>query len=271
MSDTYNVVFELQARYFKDFLNTAFQVKDEACLHIEADRWRILETDPANVVAVNSVLEKDAFSTYDEDIDSLDVGLNLLTLTDILKIADSDEYILFRVEYNISDDETKNAEKIRLSFSGFKYSLRPIGDFMFRSDFQPPALDPQGTVIFYKKDFNILLNAPYKIGAKYIYFILNEDDFKGLSKSEGEGSSMEYTVEKNRLIGHAFKSDEKELKSLYSLEYLEKIRKSFSNSKSNEIKLEFGNNYPLRATFEYAEDYGESVFYLAPRIEEEYI
>jgi len=262
------IKFSIEARRLKDFLNTVYSIQENARLIIEDEHWKTVESDPANVVAIHSTIDKITFDVYDipDEIIEIEAGMDIHKLVDILKLADKDDYILLTFFYEEKEDNF-SINKMELQFTDLQFSLRTIDLGILQKQFEPPALDPVASVVLDKKEFNTALNAPYKIGAKYINFTLTDEGLLFKSTADFDSSSLEYKLNKDMLISYGKKSDDEEITSLYSLEFLEKIKKPFMSSSSDEIKLEWGKDYPLKATFDYAGEYGEAVYYLALRIE----
>jgi proliferating cell nuclear antigen len=64
----------------------------------------------------------------------------------------------------------------------------------------------------------------------------------------------------------ALKSGEKEVKSMYSLDYITKLLRGIPTA-SSIIDIEMGDSFPAKIHFAFADDKGKATFLVAPRIE----
>lgn len=235
----------------KDSVDTIAQLVSEGNFKLKQDGIHLMATDRATVAVVNFKLDKKSFEEYSTDKD-YSIGLNIENLLQILRRAKSKDKIIL---------EVGEEEKLKIKIQG-KYprnfslplidisegEVPPINELDFPSKVQLKSS-------FLEEGIN-----DADIVSDYVAMRINPQGF--YMESKGDASNTRMELDKD-LISE-LKSQE-EVKATYSLDYLKKIIKA--SKISDIVKIELGNDYPMRIDFNQPEKVSMS-FILAPRVEE---
>ncbi len=240
-----------EPRYLKDSILIISELVNEVNLKFFKDRIELVAVDPATVAMVIFKLLSSAFSEYQVEKERV-IGISLDALTQILRRVKPTDILTLEL------DEDKNRLNIVLKGSTvrkFNLSLLDIDE----REQKIPALKfaakiETNTLLFTEaiEDMDII--------SDNLTFSVNNQNF--FIQSEGTTSSGKVEIsgdeETNIEIGK-----EEAQSSRYSVEYLKKIIKA--SKLSNNVTLEFGQDYPLRAEYKVLDKLSLQ-FVLAPRI-----
>lgn len=240
-----------EPRYLKDSIMIISELVNEVNLKFSKDKMELVAVDPATVAMVIFKLLSSAFSEYTIDKERT-IGISLDALTQILRRAKPTDILTIEL------DEEKNRLNIILKGSTVRKFNLGLLDIDEREQKVPnlkfAAKIETNTLLFTEaiEDMDII--------SDNLTFVANGNSF--LIQSEGTTSSgkveiggdEETNIETNK---------EEEQASRYSVEYLKKIIKAAKLS--NNVTLEFGQDYPLRAEYRVLDKLSLQ-FVLAPRI-----
>ncbi|MBC7128542.1 MAG: DNA polymerase sliding clamp [Thermoplasmatales archaeon] len=222
---------------------------DEAKIKIKEDGIYGRMVDPAHVGMIDFKIEKDAFDEYKLEGEE-EIAFDLEKLSGILKIAGSNDMV-----------EIKYEKEGRL-IVGFSNITKRIGllDASEMPDTKVPSLELQAEIVVPTEQMHRIIKAAEGI-SDHIILEGGKDYFE--MKAEGDNDSVELKIPKEELV--SIKCEEK-VKSMFPIDYLGDMIK-IAKEASPEIKINLGNNYPVKLSFEVSGGVIKIVYLLAPRIE----
>jgi len=223
---------------------------DECKIHLDDGGIEIRAVDPANVGMVDLSLDASAFESYEADGGL--IGVNLVRLMDIAGMADSDQLVNLEL-----DEETR---KLHISIDGLEYTLALIDPESIREEPDLPDLDLAATIIIEGRDIDRAVTAADMV-SDHIELGVDEGTEVFYVKAQGDTDDVHLELNAEDLIdlivGPA--------SSLFSLDYLQDMNKAIP--KDAEVRMELGEEFPVKLHFDIAEGEGEVTYMLAPRIQ----
>ncbi|RNI13790.1 DNA polymerase sliding clamp [Methanohalophilus sp. RSK] len=240
----------IDASLLKDSIESLSVLVDEARVHISPEGIGVKAVDPANVAMVSFELQADAFDEYQAE--ESEIGLDLTRVLDILGVAEKTDKVRMKLE--------EDSRKLSISIGGISYTLTLLDPSTIRAEPRIPQLELPAEIVVNGKGFSRTIKAAEKISDHMSMGVEGETFFL---EAEGDTDRMRQEMPRDELIsitpGPA--------RSLFSLDYLSDIAKPAS--KSNEVTLQIGNDFPIKINFEIAGGRGKVGYLLAPRIESE--
>jgi hypothetical protein len=214
---------------FRDVLTNISRTIDEGILQIRKDGFKFIATDRAMTSVVDLSFHKSAFSSYNYTKD-MNIGIRTESLCNILRRFDG--------EVKIVSDEN-NIEIISKAYGDkrFKMSLMSLED-----DSIPPSKS-----LDFPSSFEITTNElttnieDAGIFSDTFRLKLSKDSLEFSSKSENGGYNNKIEVGKSLISVNS----PKEMQSVFKTDLFGKL----ILSKSDLIKIEMGNDYPIRMNF----------------------
>ena len=232
----------------KNSLEAITELIDEAVLQVKKNGLEILASDRSVVAVVDFFLSSKAFSEYDSS-QRLDVGLNLLSLLQILKRAKSDDKVVLRIDNEkiqiILEGETERKFTLPIITIGTE-DVPDISKLEFKANLELSSEQIVDAV----NDANLV--------GDYLIFVADNEQFR--MRSSSDTSSTETFIAKDRLKMEL----QEPARARYSLEYLKKMAKAAKLV--DKVQLGLSNNYPLKMNFESPDV--RLQFILAPRVED---
>lgn len=246
------------------FLDHISRMVDEAKFRFKTDTLSVRAVDAANVGMVDTNLKSSAFDSYDVPEDFL-IGLNIERVLTIVKSADVGT--LIQLDY---DHQTR---KLTIRYGGHEWNLATTDPDSIRQEPDIPDLDlpvsatMQARLLDQAVSFADAVSDHIGFGFRpasserqntfYVHAEGDTDDYEG-----------EWTDEDDDFDFNNYPGDQVE--SLFSLDYLTPIMKSFSATRT--VTLVFGQEFPMRlnAPIMDADDehrLGNVQYMLAPRIQ----
>ena len=222
----------------------------EATLRATNEGLRILDMDPANVAMVNLNIPKDSFVNFelDEGKEEETISVSLSNLRPILKRAGKDDIVSISVI---------EGARLKLSFNNRKFEV-PLIEIEEDKKQKEPEIKPTYTITTKTKELMTLLSDA-SIAGESISFLKEKDADQLMVKAAGDKlTKFESSVPIETLDWDNTKD---KILSKFALEYLNKMVKS---SYGTTVKIELGNDYPLRLNFH--NDSFNVRYILAPRV-----
>lgn len=234
-----------EPRFFKDSISIISELVTEASFKINKDGLEMVAMDPANVAMVMFKLLASNFSEF--EVENETIAINLNNLKQILRRVKSNDTLTLETQ--------ENKLKVQLKGSTVRTFKIPIIDLEEREQ-RVPDLEFAASVKMNSSLMNDLIEDA-EIVAESVAFIAEPERLQVVA--EGDLSNVKVEVDKEVSIKCSGK-----VKSKYSIEYMKKM---ISGSKlSNEVVMNFGNNYPLKLDYEVVDKLILS-FILAPRVD----
>jgi proliferating cell nuclear antigen len=194
-------------------------------------------------------LSKDAFTDYKCDKGE-SLNIDLTKVREILKLAGMQDDVLL-----------KKSKENRLSVQIGKSLTRrmPLLDDVVAPKI--PSMELPAKVTISTEKVSVALRASENV-ADVVEFVANKEGFQIRARSESD--EVEAIYAEADLT--ALKSGDKEVKSMYSLDYITKLLRGIPTA-SGVIEIEMGDSFPAKINFTFADDKGKATFLVAPRIE----
>jgi len=238
----------VDADVLKKLIKASSILVDEAKLRTSPEGISMRSVDSANVAMVSFELRKDAFELFEAD--ESEIGVDLHRLEDVLGVAKKGDM----VNLSVIDDE-----KLRIRIKNLSYTLSLIDPSSMRRDPRVPNLEFSAEVCVDGSEIDRAIKAASKISDHVVLGVENEVFY---IEAEGDTDSMRLELTKDEL----FELKGGNARSMFSLDYLSDMSKSFRNAP--EVRIYLGTDYPVKITFPVSAD-GEVSYLLAPRIESE--
>lgn len=233
----------------RNIFDTISVVVEEARLDFAENDMEIRVVDPSHVAMIRMKVDSAAFESW--EVDETSLGLELVKMRDLLSLGNAGDLI------EMKHDEAEG--RINLSMGKIDRVIRPL-DHSTVSPPNVPDLELPASVTLSGEDLSRALRAARQVG-----------DLVNISLSE-EGLTINVTGGDTDSVSVMYTKDEvQELKcdgavrSQYSLTYLLPISKLMSVVDS--VTLRFGDNFPLKIEYEFANGAADVTYFLAPRIE----
>jgi proliferating cell nuclear antigen len=223
---------------------------DECKIHLEGDGLEIRAVDPANVGMVDLSLDAAAFESYEADGGV--IGVNLVRLKDIAGMADADQLVHLEL-----DEETR---KLHISIDGLEYTLALIDPESIREEPDLPDLDLPATVVIEGRDIDRAVTAADMV-SDHIELGVDESEAVFYVRAEGDTDDVHLELGVDDLIDLV----PGEASSLFSLDYLKDMNKAIPADA--EVRVELGEEFPVKLHFDIAGGEGTVTYMLAPRIQ----
>ncbi|ELZ29126.1 DNA polymerase sliding clamp [Halosimplex carlsbadense 2-9-1] len=231
-------------------LDSVSVLVDECKIHLEEEGLEIRAVDPANVGMVDLELSASAFESYETDGGV--IGVNLSRLEDIAGMADADQLVHLEL-----DEETR---KLHIAIDGLEYTLALIDPDSIRQEPDLPDLDLAAEIVIEGRDIDRAVTAADMV-SDHIALGVNEADEYFYVDAEGDTDDVHLELTRDDLIDLTAGTAH----SLFSLDYLKDMNKAIP--KDAEVRMELGEEFPVKMHFDIAEGEGQVTFMLAPRIQ----
>ncbi len=233
-------------------LDSVSVLVDECKIHLNEEGLEIRAVDPANVGMVDMTLEASAFESYETDGGI--IGVNLARLEDIAGMGDAGQLVHLEL-----DEETR---KLHISIDGLEYTLALIDPDSIRQEPDLPDLDLPAHVVVEGRDIARSVKAADMVSD---HIALGVDAADELFYVDAEGDTDDVHLELDE--GDLIDLTAGDAHSLFSLDYLKNMNKAIP--KDAEVRMELGEEFPVKMHFDFAEGQGNVTYMLAPRIQSE--
>lgn len=240
----------VRAETLQETLDSVSVLVEECKIRLEKDGLSIRAVDPANVGMVDLSLSADAFESYQADGGV--IGVNLSRLEDIAGMADKGQLI----ELDL-DEQTR---KLEIRIDGLEYTLALIDPDSIRQEPDIPDLDLSAEIILEGRDVDRAVTAADMV-SDHIALGVNEANQFFYVDAEGDTDDVHFELAEEDLI----ELDPGAAHSLFSLDYLSDMNKAIP--KDAEVRVELGEEFPVKLHFDIAEGQGQVTYMLAPRIQ----
>jgi proliferating cell nuclear antigen len=242
----------VSASTLRDSLDAVSVLVDECKIRLNEEEFSIRAVDPANVGMVDLSLEAAAFESYEADGGV--IGVNLDRLEDIAGMANADDLVHLEL-----DEETR---KLHIEVEGLSYTLALIDPDSIRQEPDIPELDLPAEITLEGAQLNRGITAADMV-SDHIRLRVDEDAETFHIEAEGDTDDVDLELSADDLINLAAGPAD----SLFSLDYLKDMNKAIASDA--EVRVELGEEFPVKLHYEFAEGLGQVTFMLAPRIQSE--
>jgi len=242
----------VSASTLRDSLDAVSVLVEECKIRLNEEELSIRAVDPANVGMVDLTLEAAAFESYEADGGV--IGVNLTRLEEVAGMANADDLIHLEL-----DEETR---KLHIECEGLSYTLALIDPDSIRKEPDIPDLDLPAEITLEGAQLDRGITAADMV-SDHIRLRVDEGEETFHIEAEGDTDDVDLQLEAEELINlTAGPAD-----SLFSLDYLKDMNKAIASDA--EVRVELGEEFPVKLHYEFAEGLGTVTFMLAPRIQSE--
>lgn len=239
---------KIRSDTLKGIVNIISTLVDEAKFNIQPDGMNLKAVDPAHVAMIDLSVKKEAFEEYVAD--ETKMGVDLDKIKDVLKLAASGDMI----------EMTQDEEKSRLVLKvGNIVRRMNLVDTSSMADPRVPELNLPAYVELAVGEIQKGIKAAESV-SDHIALTADGDTFELFS--EGDTDSVNLKLDKSQLVD--IKTDGK-ARSLFPLDYFSNLVKAIPSDTN--VRINLGNNYPVKIMFNLADGNGQVGYLLAPRIE----
>jgi proliferating cell nuclear antigen len=232
----------------RTIVDTLGVVVEEARLDFGEDGLSVRVVDPSHVAMIKMEVDSAAFDGW--EVDETKLGLEMRKLKEIVAIAGAGDMV--ELAYN---DESGQAT---INIGRIDLNLRPLDNTTLNPPNVPSLELPCGVTIAGSELAQALRAA--KMAGDLVNFSLTESTFAVNVKGSTDEVNVQFS--KDELL--AIDCNEA-ARSQYSLTYLTPMAKVFQGIEN--VNLRFGENFPLKLTFDFADGAGHVEYFLAPRVE----
>lgn len=250
---TFDII--VSASTLQDYVDSMTRLVAESTFRFREDGIYTKATEPGNVAMIAQTLHADACEHYESD--GVRIGLNLERFDDYLAKAKSDDLV------NLTFDAEKR--RIGIQYGDVDVDMAGIDpDSVRKGDTLPEdAIDGMTTDV--TMDGAALSHAVDVAGmvSDHIAFECDPDAEEPLHVV-GEGDTDDARIRFSSAL-HEGSEIPEECRSLFSEDYLAEIAKAIP--KAADVRLQIGDEWPMRFTYEYPDAHVEGEIGLAPRIQ----
>ena len=223
---------------------------DEARLNFHEDRLEVRVVDPSHVAMIQMEVDSAAFEAW--ECDEVAIGIELVKLCDLIKLAAEGDSLI-EMQYDDNDG------RLNIQIGEIDRVIRPL-DRQAMLEPRVPDIDLDCKASLAGAKFSRALRAAKQVG-DLVTFSLDGQQFS--VNVSGDTDAVNVTYEAGELQELVCDSP---VKSQYSLQYLAPLAKRIE-AMVETVDLNFGENFPLKLEFEFANGAGRCIYFLAPRIE----
>lgn len=241
---------QIKSEHIKDITAALKAMVSEAKWNITPDGITIRAVDPANVAMVNLDIKKEAFEAYEATDGEL--GIDLTKLGGLLDMAEKDSMVELEL------DEV--AHKLGVRMGVLQYTMALLDPSSIRKEPKVPNLDLPGTIILKGEDLRRAVKASLTVSE---YMTIGIKGESCMMTADGDTDAVTLELTKAELI--ELTNNGKDIKSLYSLDYLEKIGKTAA--KIEQVTIHIGQDFPCKIGFDILGGNMNVTYMIAPRVE----
>lgn len=253
LGESYDLNTIIDAKKLKGALVAVTQLVGECKIRFTDEGLEMRAVDKANVGMVDLCLETDEFDFFhvDDRRDVLGVDVNRLASI-VAFIEKGDE----TVHISLESDESK----LKVEGGDLEYSMALIDPSVIRSIPDLPDFELPASVTFAGAEFHRAVVASDLI-SNYLIFGADVDTGEFYIETKGDTDAVSYRLGEEDVVDMTIAP----ARSLFSLNYLKEMRRAIP--KNGEVKLELGDEYPVRIRFTLPKTDSHAEYILAPRID----
>ena len=228
------------------------EIIDEGLIRVDQNGLSMLSPDRAMVAVIDWKVLSSAFDEFDVKGEDY-LGLNMASLAAVMKRTKSGDRMILERE------ENSNSLRITIKGAGVRVFEVPLLD----TKAEKPPVDKLAFTSRVELESSIVEEgiSDADIIGDTIVFEADSSKFRMSAKGDVSSARLEVTKEDKGLLDMKVTAN---VKAQYPLDYLKKMIKA--SKISQQMVVEFGNNYPLRLGFK-SIDKMQMSFILAPRVQ----
>ncbi len=240
----------VSAETLQETLDSVSVLVEECKIRLDEDQLSIRAVDPANVGMVDLSLRAEAFESYQADGGI--IGVDLSRLENIVGMANRGQLIELEL-----DEQTR---KLEIQIDGLEYTLALIDPDSIRQEPDIPDLNLPAEIVLAGDEIDRAVTAAEMV-SDHIALGVNTEAELFYVDAEGDTDDVHFELTREDLID----LEAGAAHSLFSLDYLADMNKAIPGDA--EVRMELGEEFPVKLHFEIAEGNGNVTYMLAPRIQ----
>jgi proliferating cell nuclear antigen len=237
-------------------LNSALEavtvLVDYATLQFGPDGLSIETVDAASIGAVTLSLLSGAFKEYEGS--SFRININVERLAEITRRIDKSQSVTLVYD--------KDSHELRLDTGSYEFELTLVDPTSVHSGQRAAEIDPPSEVVLDSRRIHQAIQLGGMFTDEVIMGMDSSREVFYLNAS-GDNDSMAVSFEREDEVISSMTPEPAH--SIYSLEYLNEMMGEVPSE--NDVKIQFGEEFPARIHFDIADGNGRVVYGLAPRIQ----
>lgn len=239
---------KIRSDALKGIVNIISTLVDEAKLNVSPDGIGLKAVDPAHVAMVELDVRKAAFESYLAD--DTQIGIDLDKIKEVLRLTASGDII------DMEQDEERGRLVVRVGNITRRMNMV---DTSSMSDPKVPQLSLPVSVEVSVSEIQKGIRAAESV-SDHIALTADADGFE--LSCEGDTDSVNLRLDKAKLVGLTVSE---KARSLFPLDYFSNLVKAIPSD--TVVRIDLGNDYPVKIHFDLAEGNTSVGYLLAPRIE----
>ena len=239
---------KIRSDALKGIVNIISTLVDEAKLNVSPDGIGLKAVDPAHVAMVELDVRKAAFESYLAD--DTQIGIDLDKIKEVLRLTASGDII------DMEQDEERGRLVVRVGNITRRMNMV---DTSSMSDPKVPQLSLPVSVVDPVYEIQKGIRAAESV-SDHIALTADAEGFE--LSCEGDTDSVNLRLDKAKLVGLTVSE---KARSLFPLDYFSNLVKAIPSD--TVVRIDLGNDYPVKIHFDLAEGNTSVGYLLAPRIE----
>ena len=239
---------KIRSDALKGIVNIISTLVDEAKLNVSPDGIGLKAVDPAHVAMVELDVRKAAFESYLAD--DTQIGIDLDKIKEVLRLTASGDII------DMEQDEERGRLVVRVGNITRRMNMV---DTSSMSDPKVPQLSLPVSVEVSVSEIQKGIRAAESV-SDHIALTADAEGFE--LSCEGDTDSVNLRLDKAKLVGLTVSE---KARSLFPLDYFSNLVKAIPSD--TVVRIDLGNDYPVKIHFDLAEGNTSVGYLLAPRIE----
>jgi len=242
-----------EPKLLSDIIGIISELVLEVRIKVNKFGLSIIAIDPANVALVSFKLPAEAFSQL--EVEEEIIGVSLDSLKSVLRRCSPGSSLIMQTEDNLLKIQIidKIKREFRLSLIDIEAEEKVMPNLEFIGKIEISSMDLADSL----EDCGIVADA--------CSFIAKQDKFSIEAKGSLNSARSDFSSDELKIDIKPGEEAGKEIKSRYSLEYLQKFLKA--TKITDKATINFSPDYPLKLEFKTPKM--ELAFVLAPRVETE--
>jgi len=232
-------------------VDTLNVIVEDARFDFKESKLECRVVDPSHVAMIKLDVDAAAFDTW--ELEEMNLGLELRKIKDLISLGSADDLIEMV--------HSAEAGVLTLNLGKIDRNVRPLDPTTLNTP-SVPKLDIPSYVEISGASLAQAFKAAKQVGD---LVNLSIDDSMFTVHVQGQTDSVTVSFSKDELENLVC---EKPARSQYSLTYLLPLAKIFGSVPS--VKVGFGESFPLKMEFTFADGAAEVEYFLAPRVENDY-
>jgi len=241
----------IRAEVLQTVVDQLLSVADEAILHLGREGLEVAVVDPANVATVFTEVDPGAFESVGDGM--FPIGLNMQRLDDYIDGASGSDPVTMGY--------IPETRMLNIQHTNVDVDMAAIDPDTIRKEPDVPQFDVSAEFTADSKEFvDALTNA--ELASDHVALEADVEGRELVVLGEGDTDDVRTRFDEEKLLDFNF---EESVQALYTLDYFLDITRTVPGG--TELTCKYGDEFPIKMTYDFADGYGEMTIMLAPRIE----